>query len=267
MVLRWATKICWNIWGLMLMGGEDQSTLMDDFYSHTQKVKGLEESFAVELQVLAKKVISKRPNFWQGLDSVLKNQYAKQLHDHHSAAIVKSLLFQIPPQTSFTQFRSELSWILGTWNKKEHAKAMAVVTSQVGQEGVDEGLSKNQCKKLVKVAAQTAQIKDLHVKLDSAAAENTQMWEYLDPKNFQACITSVVQEAQQTASQTNPNMRYTPHHSRPYAGTLQPLKCSAGKDRTTNLEQSCQYCKDTRHYQIVSGYKRKRTWRQLKKLH
>ena len=52
---------------------------------------------------------------------------------------------------------------------------MAVVTSQVGQEEIDEGLSKNQCKRLVKVAAQTAQIKDLHVKLDSAVAENNQI--------------------------------------------------------------------------------------------
>ena len=99
-------------------------------------------------------------------------------------------------------------------------KATAVVTSQVEQEEVDEGLSKNQCKKLAKVAAQTAQIKDLCVKLDSAVAENTQMREHLDPKNFQACITSTVQETQQTASQTNPNTKYTLHHSRPYGGTL-----------------------------------------------
>ena len=106
---------------------------------------------------------------------MLKNQYAKQLYDHHSVAIAKSLLFQLSPQTSFTQFRSELSQILGTQNKKEHVKATAVVTSQVGQEGIDEGLSKTQCKKIAKVAAQTAQIKDLHVKLDSAVAENNQM--------------------------------------------------------------------------------------------
>ena len=54
-------------------------------------------------------------------------------------------------------------------------KATAIVTSQVGQEGVDEGLSKTQHKKIAKVAAQTAQIKDLCVKLDSAVAENNQM--------------------------------------------------------------------------------------------
>ena len=106
---------------------------------------------------------------------MLKNQYTNQLYDRHSAAIMKSLLFQLPPQTSFTQFRSKLSWILRTWNKKECAKAIAVVTSQVGQEGIDEGLSKNQCKKIVKVAAQTAQIKALRVKLNLAVAENNQM--------------------------------------------------------------------------------------------
>ena len=106
---------------------------------------------------------------------MLKNQYTNQLYDRHSMAIMKSLLFQLLPQTSFTQFRRKLSQILRTWNKKECAKATAVVTSQVGQEGVDEGLSKNQCKKIAKVATQTAQMKDLHVKLDSAVAENNQM--------------------------------------------------------------------------------------------
>ena len=48
---------------LAFTGSEDESTLMADFYSHTQKAKESEESFADELQVLAWKVISKRPNF------------------------------------------------------------------------------------------------------------------------------------------------------------------------------------------------------------
>ena len=48
---------------LTFVGGEDESTLMADFYSHTQKAKESEESFADELQVLAWKVISKKPNF------------------------------------------------------------------------------------------------------------------------------------------------------------------------------------------------------------
>ena len=61
------------------------------------------------------------------------------------------------------------------------------------------------------------------------------------------CITSVVLEAQQTASQTNYNTRYTQHQGKPYAGIPQPPECSAGKDRSTNPEQSCWYCKDTGH--------------------
>ena len=48
---------------LTFVGGEDESTLMADFYSHTQKAKESEESFADELQILARKVISKKPNF------------------------------------------------------------------------------------------------------------------------------------------------------------------------------------------------------------
>ena len=48
---------------LTFVGGEDESTLMADFYSRTQKVKESEESFADELQDLAWKVISKKPNF------------------------------------------------------------------------------------------------------------------------------------------------------------------------------------------------------------
>ena len=38
---------------LTFAGGEDESTLMADFYSRTQKVKESEESFADKLQVLA----------------------------------------------------------------------------------------------------------------------------------------------------------------------------------------------------------------------
>ena len=204
----------------MFTGGEDESTLMTDFYSHTQKVKESEEAFVDELQVLAWKVINKRPNFRQEFNSMLKNQYSNQLYDCHSVAIAKSLLFQLPLHTSFTQFRSKLSCIVRMQNKKEWAKATVVTTSQVDQGEIDEELNKNQCKKLAKVAAQTAQIKDLQVKLDSAVAENMQMWEYLDPKTSQACITNAVQEAQWTASQTNMNTRYTLHQSWLYMGIL-----------------------------------------------
>ena len=51
---------------LVFVGGEDESTLMAEFYSWSKKVKELEETFADELQVLARKVISKKPTFQKG---------------------------------------------------------------------------------------------------------------------------------------------------------------------------------------------------------
>ena len=48
---------------LVFAGGEDESTLMADFYSWSQKVKESEETFVDDLQVLARKVISKKPTF------------------------------------------------------------------------------------------------------------------------------------------------------------------------------------------------------------
>ena len=44
-------------------GGDDEANLLAEFYSHAQKVKESEEAFADELQILAQKVIIKKPDF------------------------------------------------------------------------------------------------------------------------------------------------------------------------------------------------------------
>ena len=61
-------------------GGEDEANLFAEFYSHGQKTKELEEVFADELQILAHKVISKKPDFRQDLDMTLKQRYVSQLY-------------------------------------------------------------------------------------------------------------------------------------------------------------------------------------------
>ena len=43
-------------------GGKDEANLLAKFYSCEQKAKELEEAFADELQILAHKVISKKPD-------------------------------------------------------------------------------------------------------------------------------------------------------------------------------------------------------------
>ena len=53
-------------------GDEDEANLLAEFYSHGQKAKETEEAFADELQILAQKVISKKPDFRLDLDTTLK---------------------------------------------------------------------------------------------------------------------------------------------------------------------------------------------------
>ena len=44
-------------------GGDEETNLLAEFYSCGQKVKESEEAFADELQILAQKVISRKPDF------------------------------------------------------------------------------------------------------------------------------------------------------------------------------------------------------------
>ena len=53
--------------------------LLAEFYSRAQKSKETEEAFADELQILARKVIIKKPDFRVNLDTTLKQRYASQL--------------------------------------------------------------------------------------------------------------------------------------------------------------------------------------------
>ena len=98
---------------ITFQGGKDEANLLAKFCSHGQKAKESEEAFSDELQILAHKVISKKPDFRKDLDMTLKQCYASQLYDKNSTSIAKTLLMQMP-QISFTQFRNKLARVLGT---------------------------------------------------------------------------------------------------------------------------------------------------------
>ena len=93
---------------IAFQGGDNEANILTEFYSYAQHSKESEEVFADELQLLARKVISKKPNFHINLDTMLKQWYANQLYDRNSASIAKTLLLQMP-HVSFTQFRNELA--------------------------------------------------------------------------------------------------------------------------------------------------------------
>ena len=125
-------------------------------------MKESEEAFTDELQILARKVINRKPDFQNDLDMTLKKRYASQLNDHNNASIAKTLLKQMP-QITFTQFRNELARVLET---HQHAVTKAsvktVMATSAETKSEEEGaVTKSQTKKDGKISAQSSQIKDL----------------------------------------------------------------------------------------------------------
>ena len=178
---------------IAFQGADDEANLLADFYSHEQKIKESEEAFADELQILARKVIIKKPDFRVNLDTTLKQRYTSQLLDCNSTSIAKTLLVQMS-QCSFTEFRNELARVLDTCRRAiSKVSAKPVMSKSIKAEEEDKedaptptpksstNPSMSIAKKDKKINAQSTQIKDLRLKLDQAVAENSQIRELLLP--------------------------------------------------------------------------------------
>ena len=98
-------------------------------------------------------------------------------------------------QVSFTQFRNELARVLGTHQhstKSTSGKSISSSSSVRVESDGEKPVLKSQCKWDKKTNAQSSQIKDLHAKLDGAIAENTQIWELLNPATLQMALTNAL---------------------------------------------------------------------------
>ena len=231
---------------IAFQGGDDEANLLAEFYSRVQKTKETEEAFADELQLLARKVIIKKPDFRVNLDSTLKQRYASQLLDHNSASIAKTLLVQMS-KCSFTEFRNELARVLDTRRKAIAKASLKPVTTKAIEVKEDEeqdvppppSKSSNKpstsiIKKDKKIHAQSAQIKDLRQKLDQAVAENSQIRELLSPATLttafsnalSATKTRFTSQSGSRATNQNQNQQFTP---KPFLGKPRPSELAAGK--------------------------------------
>ena len=223
---------------IAFQGGDDEANFLAEFYSRRQYSKELEEAFADELQLLARKVISKKPNFRINLDTTMKQRYASQLYDCSNASIAKALLLQMP-NVLFTQYRNELAQVLGT--RQHLGKAVSsksVLVSAAGAESEEEQtVSKSQRKQEKKISAQSSQIKDLRAKLDGAVDKNIHIRELLNPSTLQTAFTNALQAA-----------KFRPYGSKgKFYGKKRNPVIAAGKDGTTDPDKTCNYCKDTGH--------------------
>ena len=235
-------------------GGNEEANLLAEFYSCAQKVKESEEAFVDELQILARKFIIKKPDFRVNLDTTLKQHYASQLLDHNSASIAKTLLVQMS-KCSFTEFCNELTWVLDTRCRaisKASAKPVMSKSIEVKEEEEEDVRqpppkpSASLTKKDKKITAQSAQIKDLRLKLDQAVAENSQIRELLSPATLTMAFSNALSATKTsfTSQSGNRNQQFTP---KPFLGKYRPSKLAAGKEGITSSNQTCHYCKDTGH--------------------
>ena len=200
-----------NLWGgninyqdllkhlsVAFQGGDNEANILAEFYSRKQYAKESEEAFADELQLLARKVISKKPDFRFDLDTTMKQWYASQLYDCSNASIAKALLLQMP-NVSFTQYRNKLARVLGTRQhsgRSVSSKSVSVSAAGAESEEEEQPVSKSQHKWDKKISAQSSQIKDLHTKLDGAVAENAQIRELLNPSTLETAFTNSLQVTQ-----------------------------------------------------------------------
>ena len=212
---------------ITFQGGNNEANLLVEFYSHGQKANESEEAFTDELQILAHKVIIKKPDFHVNLDLMLKQRYPSQLFDRNSTSIARTLLVQMQ-QCSFTEFHNELAQVLGTHQhaiSKANTKIISTKSIEVESGEEDAQPSKSQIKKDKKISAQSSQIKDLWSKLDQVVAKNSQIWELLSPTTLTMAFNNAL-----TASKTSftnkshySNMQQ-PGQSKPFLGKCHPSK-------------------------------------------
>ena len=82
--------------------GETLSELISNFYGWSHKTRETEDTFADDLQVLARKIIACKLSFRKEDNQQLKAQYAHKLWDQYYAAMAHSALQSSPEEESFT---------------------------------------------------------------------------------------------------------------------------------------------------------------------
>ena len=84
------------------------SEFISNFYGWSQKARETEDTFADDLQVLARKIIAQKSSFRKEANQQLKAQYAHKLQDQYYTAMAHTALQSSPEEESFTKFQGPL---------------------------------------------------------------------------------------------------------------------------------------------------------------
>ena len=174
--------------------GKTHSKLISDFCGESQKTRETEDTFADDLQELARKIIVCKPSFCQEANNQLKAQYMHKLWDSYYAAMAHSTLQSSPEEETFTRFWGCLVTIFGGHTKQSTSSVTSRgINAKVSQiEDTGSKLLKNYRQHKNKIYKQEAQINSLQ-------NQNDQLRGLLHPK----LLVNIINQAVTTSLKVN----------------------------------------------------------------
>ena len=223
---------------------ETTSELISDFYARAQKKNKSEEVFADDLQILVRKIIARKPEFWEDANEQLKSQFAHKLKDPYYAEIARSMLQSSGDSETFTQFRGHLAMTFGGRSKSgktsSHTAAIETSSYMISKEAGEHKLSKNSRQRQQKIEQQASQISSLQ-------AQNKKLGQLLEPKFLVETITRAVASNLNMDKTNTTESSPSGFTSKPYLGRPRPSQLALGVDGSLDPSLTCRYCKDTGH--------------------
>ena len=152
-------------------------------------------------------------------------------------------------QCSFTEFCNELARVLDTciitpYQKRAQSplcpnplrprkKMKRMRQHHHHHQNLQTNLWRPSLRRTRRLSAQSAQIKDLRLKLDQAVAENSQIRELLSPAMLTTAFSNTLSATKTSFTNQVGNRGNQQFAPKPFLGKYRPSKLAAGKDGTT----------------------------------
>ena len=225
---------------------ETVSSLIADFYNQCQRTRETEDAFTDELQILVRKIITRKWEFINEANQALKHQFAQNLRDPYFGVVARGQCLSSPDSESFTQFRGRLALMFNSQGKQQHARVN--VTSTAVESGDSEHLSHNSRQRQNKINAQAAEIAQMKTELNKALQENKQLKSLFSPDKMVEAMTKAVisMTMQSHPTSTSKGTQYQGVSS--FIGRSRPPQLACGANGTLLPSVTCNYSKDTGHF-------------------
>ena len=223
--------------------GENESSIKSEFYSCKQLARESEDDYAEILQILARKIMITNLAFLAECNGVLIHQFTNGLRDDIIHPLAKDLVNR-KPGIPFIKFCSEVA------NLGESRLKRTLTKVNINKVEEEEEIDRPNKKSKQDRQSLDAQIKtlmeqnrSLSQKVDSLATlQNSNLTEAVS----QAVNYTANRFGGQSKSQSQP-LSDKARESKPFLGKEFPPKPTKGKDRSLNIAEICNYCKNPGH--------------------